>query len=324
MYRRRFLSGLTTTTLAPLLALSKSVASSADDALADEAEFAHGCVFARKDSAGSVPSETPLIDFWTFRLSEIEPAYLPAHVSPIVVWDEVFAPRRTKQTLQRIVCAISDFYAFEPRVPPNAVSFYLDEKTAMGPTISRLLSNGASTPTRSRIALIDLQSCGLSRIGWRQIIPHLKVHYDLVVGFTHHPGRGPNDWAGRFDDEIVNSDSSWAMRQCAYLFETSDALLGYNDMLECEQRHIPLNTLLYSLADALSSLDFRQAIASTGTGRSFAIAHIPAPLSLEVERQRRTVRQEFGETHRDTPITFDARVHDASKTLGAWPFIAPV
>lgn len=323
MYRRRFLSGLTTTALAPLLALSHSVASSADDTLADEAEFAHGCVFARKESARSVPSKTPLIDFWTFRLSEIDPAHLPAHVSPIVVWDEVFAPRQTKQTLQRIVFAISRFYEFEPRMPPNAVAFYLDEKTAMGPTISSLLSNGASTSTRSRIALIDLQSCGLSRLGWRQIIPHLKVHYDLVVGFTHHPGRGPNDWTGQFDDEIGNSDSSWAMRHCAYRFETSDTLLGYNDMLECEQRHIPLNALLHSLADALSSLDFRQAIASTGSGRSFAIAHIPAPSSREVERQRQTVRQEFGETPRDTPITFDARVHNASKTLGAWPFIAP-
>jgi hypothetical protein len=109
-------------------------------------------------------------------------------VNPVVVWDEVFGWNRLKHAFQEILGMLPKFYSFDGSISLNALAFHVDGKTEVGATISNFLSD--TLDTVGRIALVDVQSCGLSRIEWRHIIPHLRAHYDFVLGFAHYPGKG--------------------------------------------------------------------------------------------------------------------------------------
>ena len=37
---------------------------------------------------------------------------------------------------------------------------------------------------RAKIALVDLDSCGVTALDWSQIIPCLRFHYDMIGGYA--------------------------------------------------------------------------------------------------------------------------------------------
>jgi hypothetical protein len=316
--RRRFLSGLTAAILGPM-ADQPRFSSERNTLPVDDIDLAHGCIFARQERDIGNHSVGPSVDFWTFRVSEIDCNGLFAN--PVIVWDEVFGWYRLKHAFQEILGIIPKFYGFDPLVSPNALAFHVDGKTAVDKTISSFLSDAFKTVSRPEVVLVDSRSCGLSRLEWHDIIPHLGTYYGMVIGFEHYPGRGPSDWSRTFDEGHSSPTDRSAMVHCTYSFATSDALIGFDDMPDCDVRSAPLNELLQNLADACSSTNFLEAIAKRHGTRSFAIGSLPAgPHWHEIERQRYVITSEFGALGTENPIMFDSRGRGSTKALSIWPF----
>jgi len=206
------------------------------------------------------------IDFWTFRVSEIESSDLPPEIGQIVIWDEVFSRRSLAKNVRNIFEALPRYYGFELAASSNTFAFHLDGFGDLSSAVATLLADGNSAHPTSSIALIDLNSCGVTRLEWRDILPHLRPHYDLVIGLAHFAGRGPQDWHVRFGDDEGQSSLRAAIAQCDLAFLTSDASLGFDDMLTHEVRSSPLNKLVHDLIRALSSSDFRDAVLAVENG----------------------------------------------------------
>jgi hypothetical protein len=180
----------------------------------------------------------------------------------------------------------------------------------MGPTIARILPNISIESSSLRIALIDIESFGVSRLDWTDILPHLRGHYDLVVGFAHFPGEGPIHWRAVFGEDIDHSNTWRAVAHCDLSFLTSDALLGFNQILECDVRQPHLNTMLQKLIRALSTTEFLHTVTAEDGAPFFGIGALPPQspgddsVSKAVERHRRVLWSEFSDRVPELPIVF--------------------
>jgi hypothetical protein len=96
-------------------------------------------------------------------------------------------------------------------------------------------------------------------------------------------------------------------------------LLGIDDVLDCEVRRPYLNGLLYDLTQALSTIDFIQAVTGASGAPSFGIDSLPPNESgyksaLEAgERQRLNISSEFSDT--DRTLSFFFVTSNANRSL---------
>jgi hypothetical protein len=114
--------------------------------IANEDELPHGCIFARKDGKRS-PSDdavsAPSIDFWTFRVSEIEINTLAASISRVIIWDDLFSSRTLARSVKSILEAFPEWYGFEPLL--GRCSFHLDGFSEIG-LVAQLYSQQRQDP----------------------------------------------------------------------------------------------------------------------------------------------------------------------------------
>src|SRR6476646_1541026 len=111
--RRQILAGLSSMLLATV-PLGRKVVSTAKAAKNrsrfDDRDLLLGCILANRAASptvccdGGLPS--PLIDFWTARVSEIEINEMPSNIGRVVVWDDVFSRRRLAQSAHEIFAAL--------------------------------------------------------------------------------------------------------------------------------------------------------------------------------------------------------------------------
>jgi hypothetical protein len=184
--RRSFMTGVAVSSLPSLGYQSPAYAYVDSAQFTDDSDFPHGCIFARMERQQSISNDIPQdpsIDFWTFRVSEIESTMLPTLVSRVVVWDDVFCPRSMVKSANSILDAIPKYYGFNPLLGANSVSFHLEGVTEIGSIATKVLPEKVYPGGSQRFALIDIESCGVSRYNWPDVLPHLHAHYDLVVGF---------------------------------------------------------------------------------------------------------------------------------------------
>jgi hypothetical protein len=205
--------------------------------VANEYELLHGCIFARMDAKRSSSGHAlsaPSIDFWTFRVSEIESSTLPASVARVIIWDDVFSPRTLARGVRSILEVIPEWYGLDPLL--GRCSFHIDGFSEIGPVAKALLP-ATTGPIRShRLALIDVESCGVSRIDWPDVLPHLRNSYDFIIGFAHFVGRGPSHRLELCDGPLDNSRIANTLACCDLSFWTSDSLLGFHEELDYEAR----------------------------------------------------------------------------------------
>lgn len=103
------------------------------------------------------------------------------------------------------------------------------------------------------MALIDVESCGLSRVDWPDVLPHLHNSYDAILGFAHFAGRGPSHPHELCDLEFDNSRIANTLACCDLAFWTSDSLLGFDDVPDYEARTPVLTALVHDFLHALSA-----------------------------------------------------------------------
>jgi hypothetical protein len=334
--RRQILVGLSSMLLAAL-PLGRSFASTAkagpNRRHFAESDFPLGCIFARRAALppvccdGDLPS--PLIDFWTARVSETEINDLPPKIGRVVVWDDVFSRRRLVQSAHEIFAALAQYYGFDLVSGSDNFAFHLDGFSEIGSTIARVLPANGNARNSPRIALIDVESCGPTRLDWPDLLPHLRAHYDLILGFAHFSGPGPSHWRTVLGETTYHSSSRAAMAHCDLSFLTSDALLGFDEPLDSDVRKPFLNALLLELIGALSTVDFiKTEIGDTGL-KDFAVGALPARSSDDccasntVQQQRQIVLGEFGNTSPELSLVFAAkdevRLPLLTQRLLLWP-----
>lgn len=231
--------------------------------IANEDELPHGCIIARMDGKQS-PSEgalsIPAVDFWTFRVGEIETSRLAGSVGRVIIWDDLFAPRSLARSVKSILDVFPEWYGFDPLL--ERCSFHLDGFSELGRVARAVLPAPRGSTRSSRLALIDVESCGVSRIDWPDILPYLRDFYDVVIGFAHFAGRGPSH-PHELPNGASNSRTSNAFKCCDFSFWTSDSLLGFDEVLDYETRAPVLTTLVHDLIQALSATDLVRTLAGT-------------------------------------------------------------
>jgi hypothetical protein len=331
--RRSFVTGVAVSSLPSLGYQSPAYACVDDSQFTYDHDLPHGCIFARMEcqSVSNNMPQAPSIDFWTFRVSEIESTTLPTFVSRVVVWDDVFSARNVSSSVTSILDVIPKYYGFNPLLGANSFAFHLEGITEIGSMATKVLPEKVCPFGSQRIALIDIESCGISRYDWPDVLPHLHAHYDLVAGFSHFPGRGPSHLRKLYDGALDNSRTWAALACCNLSFLTSDALLGIDDVLDCDVRRPYLIALLHDLIQALSTIDFIQAVTGASGAPFFGIGPLPPNESdcksaLEAEeRQRHNISSEFSGTDPTLPFAFVASDTNRSRwvsnneRLALWP-----
>jgi hypothetical protein len=332
--RRSFVTGVAVSSLHSLGYQSPAHAYVDGGQFSDDRDFPHGCIFARMERQRSISNDSPQdpsIDFWTFRVSELESTTLPTFVSRVVVWDEVFSGRSVAKSAKSILDVIPEYYGFSPLLGANSFAFHLEGVTEISSMATKVLPKRGRPFGSRRIAFVDIESCGVSRYNWHDILPHLHAHYDLVVGFSHFPGRGPNHLCELFDGALDNS-RTWAALDCCNLsFLTSDALLGFDDVVDSDVRYPHLNELLHDLIRELSTRDFIKVVTGGSRASSFGIGPLPPQgagyktASEEIERQRLNISSEFSGIDPILPFacvasnTNGSRLDFTDEQFALWP-----
>lgn len=221
---------------------------SSENCLADTSDLSdaeiEGCLLIKRPPR-TVPLESAVsIDFWRFRVSEIDERELPTDIGTVVVWDDLFSSANLQADIGKIIQSGSEWCS----LPIDACAYGLHLRGLSTLTdallrIARVSRKNGST----RIAIVDVDSCGPTQFGWPDILPAVRETYDLVVGFAHSFGQSMGDWS-RFCEEPLHEDIalSSAIAHCDIAFLVSDGLLGF-DSLTTEQRRVPLNNLFNDL-----------------------------------------------------------------------------
>jgi hypothetical protein len=178
IHRRRLLANLLAAPLSACAAINLLAAAKVvpDSGLQADSNLSPGVVIAWEASARS----DGLIDFWTARVSDSDLSVSSPHVQRIVMWDDLFLHRSVHKTVDQIRRAIPTYYGFDCRAKPNGSSFHLAGMNSFDEALAAVFDAEA----RARIALVDLDSCGVTALNWLQIVPRLRLHYDVVGGFA--------------------------------------------------------------------------------------------------------------------------------------------
>lgn len=265
--RRNFLAGAGTCSLSPVIPFTRwsgSHTEMGEAIVANEYELLHGCIFARMDGKRSSSGDAftaPSIDFWTFRVSEIESSTLPASVARVIIWEDVFLPRTLARGVRSILEVVPEWYGLDPLL--GRCSFHIDGFSEIGPVAKAVLPATTGPIRYHRLALIDVESCGVSRIDWPDVLPHLRNSYDLIIGFAHFVGRGPSHRLELCDGPLDNSRIANTLACCDLSFWTSDYLLGFDEVLDWKTRAPLLVAVIHDLVHALSTTDLTRTLAGT-------------------------------------------------------------
>ncbi|UVO37629.1 hypothetical protein KUL72_04355 [Bradyrhizobium arachidis] len=238
--RRKLLAGAGACSLSSFISFRRWAGADGSEGapiIADEDELPHGCIFARMDGKRSPPEDAlivPSVDFWTFRVSAIESNALPEFVGRVIIWDDVFSSRGIQRGVKSILEVLPEWYGFDPLL--GRCSFHLDGFGEIGPILQAVLPATTGPIPPRRLALIDIESSGVSRIDWPDILPHLRNSYDVVIGFVHIAGRGPSHLQELCDGALDNSRTSNALACCDLSFWTTDSMLGFDEVPDYEAR----------------------------------------------------------------------------------------
>jgi hypothetical protein len=178
--RRSFVAGVAVSSLPSLGYKSPAHAYVDDSQFTYDHDLPHGSIFARmqcQSASNNIP-QAPSIDFWTFRVSEIESTILPTFVSRVVVWDDVFSARNVLSSVRSILDVMPQYYGFNPLLGANSFALHLEGVTEIGSMATKGLPGRVCPSGSQRIALIDIESCGISRYDWPDILPHLHASHE--------------------------------------------------------------------------------------------------------------------------------------------------
>ncbi|MGY3582077.1 hypothetical protein ACVIGB_001000 [Bradyrhizobium sp. USDA 4341] len=283
----------------------------------------YGCILAKSLTCdGTAKPGASLLDFWRFRVSEIDPLLLPLISGHVTVWDDLFPRDKLESQLHSSLPEIQNHDLGKP----SAYRVVLDPFDCLKQGIVSLLDD-ARFPRSSRcVAVVDLCSAGVGPLEWRDILPFLRCHYDVIVGIASIAGLGFADHHQMFgEDDGLWSQLSAEMKFCDVSFLTSDGLLGFGDALTANVRAAYLNNLIHELTHTLVSKELFNRVLAANKSSHFAIGATHPMSSCQAlpsptEHQRIVLAAGFCDPHRGG--VFERMADDLPLVLGNvafWP-----
>jgi hypothetical protein len=255
-------------------------------------------------------------------VSEIDLGSLPAGVNKVVVYDDLFSNSNLFRRFLDAARSIPGLFDLNPA--DCTYGFHLDGLGSIDDILAEFTSRPCGT-TPTRIAVIDIESCGVTRLDWYDILPSIRSQYDLIVGFHHSPGQTMGDWY-RCCEETPRQNSSLiaTLKHCDLSFLTSDGLLGLDEIGSSEDRCPALTDLLCEILQSLSSPSILKRIRRVADASMFCVGPIrtadESQNSFEIARQQTILADGFADgvirqSYRDEP----ASILDK---LALWPLRA--
>jgi hypothetical protein len=174
--RRQFIAQLVAASIGST-GLSRAVTSAIDHSNDGLAEL---CVVARQP--GTMPND--VVDVWSGQIGTLDLSQLPEHFGRVVVWDDIRGERALWREIAGILVAIEEYFGIQPNLACNATAHF-KHISGLSPCIDKLLHTFEPSDCDaigSRVAVIDLSSCGLTSLRWLDIIPSLRRYYTHLIG----------------------------------------------------------------------------------------------------------------------------------------------
>lgn len=250
-----------------LLASSMTLASSnrTSSAAPDDLEFGlvDLCVVSRQ--AGR--PRNALVDIWTSQVGTLDIRELPETLGRVVVWHDVRGVKGLSQSISDILLAIDDYFGITPSLGTNTTACV----GRLGSLSSSLNFRMLDCPSAvsSRVAVIDLGSCGLTDLCWIDLIPLLRVYYTHVVGVDYS--------VPEFCELDAKADTVHGLSELArealgacdhWLLASDESLTGRSD-LSVEER----------------SFEFAQAVCELGQSLVIADTNLEVAIRSSAQRQ---------------------------------------
>jgi hypothetical protein len=209
------------------------------------------CVIARQPGTLS----NAVIDIWSGQIGTLDLLQLPEHFGRVVVWDDLRGDRALSREIAEILFAIEQYFGIKPNLGFNATA-HLGHFSGLSLSINNLLQTfKPSYPdaTGRRIAVIDLSSCGLTRLRWLDIIPSLRRYYKSVIGVDFmvpdlcvldSAFEPPHGLSGLALD---------TMQACDYWLLANDQPISGRNELSIEERSFEFTRSIRDLCDCITS-----------------------------------------------------------------------
>ena len=240
--RRRFIGQLFAASIGST-GLSRTASATVDQSNDGLAEV---CVIARQPGTLS----NAVIDVWTGQNGTLDLSQLPKHFGRVVVWDDVRGDRALSREISDILFAIEEYFGIKPNLGSNATA-HLGHFGGLSLSIDKLLHTFKPSHPDAigpRIAVIDLSSCGLTRLRWLDIMPSPRHYYTHVIGVdfslsdlreldaTFEP---PHGLSGLALDTL---------QACDHWFLASDESISGRIQLSAEERSFEFTNAIGSIA----------------------------------------------------------------------------
>ncbi|WP_143198768.1 hypothetical protein, partial [Bradyrhizobium sp. AS23.2] len=177
--RRRFIGQLFAATIGPAAVVRPVDARNLDF----NGGLAELCVFAREP--GNLPNV--VIDVWTGQIGTLDLALLPRQLGRAVIWHDIRGATGLSRSIAEILFATEEHFGIKPVLNSNAAA-HVGSSGGLPSSFEILFKPSESTSlyaVERSLAVIDLSSCGLTGLGWLEIIPLLRRYYTHIIGVDY-------------------------------------------------------------------------------------------------------------------------------------------
>ena len=196
------------------------------------------CIFGRRAGA----TNARMVDLWTGRCGNVDAFQVSEAIGLVAVWDDILLKRDAERSIGKIRSAMFEYFSIGHERDGCHISVHLGDVSHVPSSLDRIFDpKEVSGCYRNGIAVIDVGACGVTKLHWGDLIPHLKQVYQTIIGVDV-------SWPElrEFDPEFYckphfSSETSWQnLTSCDYsIIVPGDSLSG-----EAELRHEELSALL--------------------------------------------------------------------------------
>jgi hypothetical protein len=247
--RRRLLANFATSSLAAALGGNAHV-----DATVSNRGLVEACCVAWKQARFG----RRIVDLRTARCTSIHPFQFPDTIGLVVVWDDLISDRDVRSNVLEIQSAISKYFDVSIAADKTNACVHFGKaelvKDALGPLFIQKVAFREFR--EDRVAIVDLGSCGLTRLDWHHLIPFLRSLYGTVVGLDYSFPEFAEVDPDFFCAPHFTSDSCWRnLASCDHWAIASDVSLSQRSDLSNEDRKLAFTSYLCDFAVELGNAE---------------------------------------------------------------------
>lgn len=202
---------------------------------------------------GKPPERT--VDLWMARCGSINICRLSDVLGRFVIWDDITSDRTEERCIGAIKSAISRYFEIPIHVDASNSATHVGEIEGAPEALSNALARFSSKQAlpAGRTAIVDLSSCGVTQLQWRDLIPRLKKAYGQVVGVDYTDPNLSDADPAYYDAPYATSQESWrTLSSCDFWAVASDRSLSHHPNLCFEARAARFTEALNELAERIA------------------------------------------------------------------------